>query len=449
MKDNTKKLAQLERQKNKTKSKNYFLLMCLIIVLVHIIDEITTNVGNMVQSSVVTEFFVINQGMTYAEGLASMTILSVVVLLFNLISPFYKSLADRFGRKIFIVINVLGMSLGLTLCYLSKGFPLYLVGMALMMFFIASDTQVIYIMENAPKEKRATVYAFTKCLGTIGLIVVPLARRVFLDQDATNWRPVFLIPAILGALVAIMAQLVLRESEPYLDQQIESLKNPEKSVKETDTQRPEKETKVGVFPAIKYCFTNNKDLRALTIIYILIGLANTALGSYYESIMHTGGMATADITKAEGVYPFVYALIILVGGMLSDKFGRKASSAFWGYLCAATFFLFVIGSNNGWNPYLIGALFGLYLGSYYTCQDYMWFMAGEKVPTEIRGSVVGALNLLKFGGIIVGMIILLTGMQFINVGIICGIIATPCLLLCASLVLTKVKDTKGVDLENI
>jgi len=49
----------------------------------------------------------------YASALNKYAVISACSIVFTLIVPFYKSLADKFGRRVFLAINTVGMALGL------------------------------------------------------------------------------------------------------------------------------------------------------------------------------------------------------------------------------------------------------------------------------------------------------------------------------------------------
>ena len=438
----------------------YLLALCVVVVLVHIVDEITTNLSNMVQSSVVTEFFVMGMGLEYNEGLATMAAVSAPLGIISMLAPFYKSLADRFGRKMFLVINTFGFALGLSICFLANHYMVYLVGTAVIGFFIAHDMQVVFILETAPKDKRATIYAVTKCLGTIGLVLVPVMRRFFLDADATNWRPMFGLPAFAAIAVGIVGLLFIYESRVFVQSRIDYLEKPyeerhpvkAKLSKEEKKALKKSQRKAGVFPAIKYLLTHNKDLRWLTITYVVLSIGLVPIANYYESIMSTGGMSTSEITNAQFVYPFGFALIILLGGLIGDKFGRKMTSVFNGCLSVVSFCLFIFGASHGWNSYFIGVLYSCFLGGYWTCLDYLSVMASEKVPTDVRGSTLGALSLLQMAGCMVGMVVLTVSLAVFAtafVGTLCAVVAVPSIVACMVLTVLKVKETKGVALDEI
>jgi len=455
-----RELQRRERQQAKVPYAAYLFVLCVVVTMIHVVDEVATNLGNMVQSSVVTEFFVTKMGLEYNEGLASMTTLTMLVGQLSLIAPFYKSLADRFGRKMFLVLNTFGFGLGLFICYTSSSFIVYAIGLAIINFFIAHDMQVVFILETAPKEKRATIYGLTKCLGTMGLVLVPVLRRIFLDADATNWRPLFLIPGLLALIVGTIGFFFVYESKVFVDSRIAFLRKPYeerypakvKMTKEEKKAAKKANRKAGVFPAIKYLFTHNKDLRWLTIAYMILSIGMVPMSQYYESIMSTGGMSTAQITDAQFVYPFGFAAIILLGGLIGDKFGRKRTAVVTGITSMITFVMFVYGASHAWNSYFIGALYSLFLGGFWTAMDYLTLMVTEKVPTDVRGSVLGAFSLLQFAGIGVGMVGIIGGLAIFPtayVGTIAVCVAVPALIVSLALSTLKVKESMGADLDNV
>ena len=83
-------------------SGSYFLILLVIIAFVNIIDEVTSNLSVSVLSSFVTEFFVnrpfLGKMYTFEEGLSLHTSVSVISYVLGIITPFYKALADKWGR---------------------------------------------------------------------------------------------------------------------------------------------------------------------------------------------------------------------------------------------------------------------------------------------------------------------------------------------------------------
>ena len=120
-------IARWEREKAKPKSRNYLLYFILIIAIVYIADEITSQIGTQMQSVVALELFApILGGADFAA--ARMSLVNTIAGCSIGIAMIYKTLADRFGRKPFLVINTLGMGVGLLLIGAATNIPMYAVG---------------------------------------------------------------------------------------------------------------------------------------------------------------------------------------------------------------------------------------------------------------------------------------------------------------------------------
>ena len=447
-----KELLRLRKAQEKPEGPNYVKWIFVLVILVHIIDEIASNCSNYVQSSVVTDFFVIGQGMTYENGLAVLASFSGITLLLQLVAPLYKSLADRFGRKPFLVINTFGMALGLLLCFLSSGFTSYIVGTMITTFFIAHDMQVVYILEVAPADKRTRFYGITKCIGSLGLALVPLFRGIFMGSDPTKWRMVYLLPVLIALIIATVCLVSARETKAYLTNRIQTLEKPleDRIAEKQAAKAAKKQTrKVGFF-ATMGLLLKNKDLRWLVIAANLYMFSTMAMTGYYESIMTSNGMTTEQVTLALLGFPFVFAFLLLICGFFGDSIGRKKTALVMGITSIAAFSLFVVSCQNHWSPAVVGGLYGLYLGSYYQVGDYMWIMAAEKAPTENRASSTAAITMLSYVGLFSGLI-LLTVMLSMNISITtgCMIVMIPTMILSMMVLMLKVKETKGTDLETV
>ncbi|MBR2422909.1 MAG: MFS transporter [Oscillospiraceae bacterium] len=448
----SKELSRLQLLRSKPEPKNYVTWIFFLVILVHIIDEIASNCSAYVQSSVVTDFFVLGQGMTYENGLAVLASFSGITMLLQLVAPFYKSLADRFGRKPFLVINTYGMALGLVLCFLSSDFTAYIIGTMITTFFIAHDMQVVYILEVAPSDKRTRFYGMTKCIGSLGLALVPLFRSIFMGSDATKWRLVYLVPVIIALVIATICLLTARETSAYLNNRIAVLEKPlEDRIAEKKAAKEAKKrvNKVGFWATCGFLL-RNKDTRWLVIAANLYMFSTMAMTGYYESIMTSNGMTTENVTTALFGFPFIFAFLLLICGFFGDSLGRKKTALIMGITSIISFALFVFACQNGWSPVIVGGLYGLYLGSYYQVGDYMWIMAAEKAPTENRASSTAAITMISYIGLFSGLI-LLTVMLSMNISIStsCMIVMIPTMVLSMFLLMSKVKETKGTDLESV
>ena len=451
-----RQLSKLNRTRAKGTYSGYFFVLLCLIAIVNILDEVTSNLTVTVQSSFVTEFFVNNPFMgkiyTYEEGLALHSSIGVFTYVLGIITPFYKALADKWGRKPLFVISTLGMALGLLVIHLSSSYIMFLVGFAIISFFMGHDIQIIYILEEAPDRHRAKIYSFLKSFGILGVILIPTLRDILMGDDATQWRKIFLVPSIIGFAAVLLVILFAKDTKVFISERIAYLSRPyEEREAEKELKKKQKEAQrnqSGVFNGVKYIFSN-KDTKMLIIAHIIFDSAMPAIALYFESSMHRAGMSTAEITKALFMVPVIYAAITFLSGFIADKFGRKATVTGFSIFCVTGYILFVAGILNGWNPYLIGSLAGLYQGSYWIGRDYMNVMMTEKVPTDIRASVVGAEGLLVIIGLVVGYALAVVGMIFFPIWWVCLAISVVAVFAAAVMFTLKVKETKGINLDKI
>ncbi len=451
-----KQLSRLSKTRAKGTYGGYFLVLVLLIAIVNILDEVTSNLTVTVQSSFVTEFFVNNPFLgkyyTFQEGLALHSTVGIVTYVFGIITPFYKALADKWGRKPLFALSTLGMATGLAIIYFSTSYIMFLVGFAVISFFMGHDIQIIYILEEAPEKHRAKIYSFLKAFGILGVILIPTLRDILMGDDATKWRDIFLVPALLGFVAVLLVILLAKDTKVFINERTAYLSRPyEERQAEKELRKKQKEAQrnqSGVFNGVKYIFSN-KDTKSLIISHIIFDSAMPAIALYFESSMHGVGMSTADITKALFMVPVVYATITFLSGFIADKLGRKFTVTGFSVTCVIGYVLFVAGILLGWNPYLIGAFAGLYQGSYWIGRDYMNVMMTEKVPTDIRASVVGAEGLLVIIGLVIGYGTAVLGMLKFPIWWVCLAISIVAVSVAAVMFATQVKETKGVNLDEI
>ncbi|MBR6360197.1 MAG: MFS transporter [Clostridia bacterium] len=450
---------QLTRLKNQSQAKNwqvYFAFLLVMIAVVNILDEITSNLSVSVQSSFVTEFFVnrpfLGKTYTFEQGLSLHTTVSVLGYAFGAVTPFYKALADKWGRKPLFVISTLGMAAGLLIIYLSPNYLVFLLGFAVISFFIGHDMQIIYILEEAPDKKRGSIYSVLKSLGIFGVVLIPVLRRILMGDDATLWRRIFFVPSVIGFAAALIVLLFVKDTKVFIRERTAYLSIPyeerlaQKQLKKENKQAQRNQS--GVFNAVKYIFSD-KDTKYLILSNIIFDAAMPAIALYFESSMHIAGMSTSDITAAMFVLPIVYATLTFISGFIADTLGRRRTILSASVLSIVGFILFSLGINKLWNPWLIGGFCGLYQGCYWIGRDYMNIMMTEKVPTDIRASVIGAVGFLTIAGLVVGYLLVIIGMLIIPVWLTCLVVAIPFIAVAAIMLKMRVRETKGADLDTI
>lgn len=222
-----KKLKKWKRMLSSTESKRYFLLLMIIVSLIYIIDEVSTNINNSMQSLVLFDLFHIESrdvaSPKYAAALTQIGLLGMVTLLFNFLMPIYKSLADRYGRKLFLLINTAGMGLGMLLVMLAKNLGMYMIGVAVLAFVTPNDIHTMYIMETAPIKHRAKLCNIIKAIGILGISSIGILRHIFVTDDISSWRIVYLFPVIASVLVVLVGIFTVRESPAFIHDRISRL----------------------------------------------------------------------------------------------------------------------------------------------------------------------------------------------------------------------------------
>ncbi|MBR5410494.1 MAG: MFS transporter [Clostridia bacterium] len=447
----SRELTRLEALRSKKRYAGYFAVLLIIIVLTDVLDNLATNVGGNMTSSFITEFFVngtvFGKSYEYESGLALHNTISLIGYVLALLAPFYKSLADRIGRKPLFAMSALGMALSLLVIFICKSYPVFLIGSFMLSFFIGSDIQILYVLEEAPKEKRATVYSLLKGLGGLSSVAIPAMRATLMENDPTKWRNVYLLPGLFGLAVTVLIVLFVKETHVFLDKRISTLQGRRTPEAAPDASAKKTEARAGIVPAIRYIW-RHKDLRTLILIKMLFDAAIIAMTNY-ESIMYRANMTTEDITTAEFYYPFLYCGAVIVSGFLADRIGRKKTVFLFGLISAASFVLFIVSANGLWHPAVVGLGYGLYLGGYWIGRDYMEIISTEMVPTHIRASIIGAEGLLVYIGMAVGFAFVNIGILIAPLWLICSLFALPCILISVFLLQRKVNETMGVDYETI
>ena len=446
--------AELERRRTlmgKTRPKGYLLYLLVVLSIVYIVDEVTSAIGTSMQSEVVTEFFVLGRGMEFNTGLAAFTAMSAPLYSMMILMPFYKSLADRYGRKLFLVVNTVGMGVGMGICMSAGGPLVYLIGMLVINFVMYNDMQVMYVMECAPEKHRAKLTSLTKAVALLGVTAIPVLRDLFMGNDGSQWRKVFLIPAIVAVVVGIAAIFLMDETPVFTARRVAYLEmtDEERAARAAREKKAAEEEKGGVGRALKFIF-KHKQIRAVAFC-AMVFMFSTGVTGYYESIMKTGGMSTAQVTQAMYYIPFCNALMTAIGGFITDAIGRKKSAVLLSSVAFVGLILFVLSSNMAMAPAIVGISYGFFIGGLWSVSDMLCLiMAGESSPTHLRASVLGSMSLLVGIGTVGSNLAIMVGMLFVkSIGLLSLCVCGPFMLIALVLLITKVNETKGVDLNTV
>ena len=254
-----KEILKWEKEKAKPRKNLYFAYLVFIITLIYATDEIASQIGMLMKSEIAADLFA-------RHGDSSVGMLDLVSSLAN---PFqakgllYRPLADRWGRKKFLIINTFGMSFALLIIFLSQNLVLYFLGACLVQFFIPHDMHVVYIMESSPSKHRAKFYSVIKFIANMSVMLIPVLRDTLM-ADTSQWRNVYFIPAIIGLVTSFVAIFFARETDAFIDARIRRLEMTDEELAQEKARKSDANAQGGLITALKFAM-KHKQLRWLYI----------------------------------------------------------------------------------------------------------------------------------------------------------------------------------------
>ena len=449
-----RELVRLRRESARPRGAYYLLFVMVVLTVVYVVDEITSNVNAAMQPYVLFDLFHITSrdvnSPDYAGAINTVAPWQVASNLFLIISPFYKALSDKYGRRLFLMINTVGMGVGMLIVMTSQSVVQYILGMLAMMFFTPNDMQVLYIMETAPKERRATYSFVAKGVALISVSLIGVLSRVFLrEDDAASWRMVYLIPVIVAVVIGFISYFLLRETPVFVEQRLSLLALTPEQRRERAREDARRGTaeEGGVIRALKFIFVTPQ-LRWILIAGFLF-FATTFYTSYYATVLE-GAMSTDMVGTALIVYPFFNGAVTIASGFFSDRMGRRKVCVLLGSLALVGLLLFVLACRQNWGPVAAGLCYGVSIGGLWSMSDTIILtMPAESTPSGMRSSVMGTISVLIGSGMFVGQALFIVCQNFLPMDLLFLIIGLPFMALSLLVLLTKVKETRDVDLDSI
>ena len=459
-----KEIARWEREKARPRKDTYFIYLIFVLTLIYATDEIASQIGTLMKTEIANDLMA-----SFGDrSVGVLDMVGIVVVPFQILGLAYRPLADKWGRKIFLIINTFGMSLALLVIFLSRNLLLYFLGACMIQFFIPHDMHVVYIMETAPAKLRARMYSCIKFIANMGVMLVPVLRRMLM-QDVTQWRAVYLIPAIVGLVCSFIALLSARETDAFIDARLRYLKMTDEERTAAAAEKKAEASQGGLFQALRFAW-KHKQLKWL---YISATLANLGFiltieyqvimtYGYANNFLRNGLYATMEaalnavsldvITTALFLFTIGSACSQVIMGFISDSWGRKKAVLTMACLCVVSFLGYYVGANLAWSPWIVGFLCGSTIGSYYSTNDVLIMMIGESAPTNLRSSAITAQYIVvAIDFAITYMVVLPLAAYFGNsaVGLIALCFLVPGFLMALFALSTRVHETKGLDLDTV
>ena len=449
-----RELVRLNREAQRKKGVAYLIFAMIVLTVIYIVDEITSNVNTAMQPYALFDLFGITSrnvaSPEYKNAINTVAPWSVASNLFLIVTPFYKSLSDRFGRRLFLMINTIGMGVGMLIVMTSHSVVQYILGMLFMMFFTPNDMQVLYIMETAPKSKRATLSFVAKGIALISVSLIGVLSRIFLNENVpSSWRLVYLIPVVVAVAVGGLSFFLMRETPVFVEQRrgFLSLTPQERQIKAAEDKKSGTAEQGGVFRAIKFIF-KTPQLRWIFIAGFLF-FATTFYTSYYATVLE-GAMATELVAVALIIYPLVNGVVTITSGFFSDRLGRKKACVILGGLALVGLLLFVLSCRLHWGPVAAGIAYGCSIGGLWSMSDTLILtMPAESSPSGMRASVMGTISVMIGAGMFIGQALFIVLQNFVSMDLLFLCICVPFMAVSLLVLMTRVKETRGVDLDAV
>ncbi len=459
-----KEIAKWEKEKARPKRNYYFAYLVLIISIIYATDEIASQISTLMKTEIANDLF-----SKFGESsVGLLDLLSILVVPFQALGLLYRPLADKWGRKRFLIINTFGMSFAMFVVFLSGNLVMYFIGACMVQFFIPHDMHVVYIMESSPAKNRARIYSVIKFFANMSVMLVPVLRRMLM-ADSSQWRNVYLIPAIVGIVTSLIALLFAREPDTFIDSRLRYLKMTDEERQAQKEQKKAEDAQGGLIPALKFAMKH----RQLKWLYITSAIANLGfIGTInYQVIMSYGyaenyfgkglfesldaaleAVSIGDVTSALFMFPVGCAVSQVIMGFICDSKGRKAAAVTTAFNGLLFFVLFSAGAAVAFNPYIVGFCCGAFIGSYYSTNDVIIMMIGESSPTNLRSSTMSAQFIVTAVGVAVSYIVslpLITVLGNSVTGIVSFALLVPGFIAALICLIRKTNDTKGIDMDTV
>lgn len=451
-------IARLKKDQAFHGSKNYLIILTLVLTVIYIVDELASNVRGTVETFTICDLFQVSFGTKgYDNAAATLGLVTTLCYLIYLVSPFYKSLADQFGRRVFLIINTIGMGVGLAISIAIRSVPLYLFGCVVLTFFTPNDMQVIYIMECAPKQHRGKLCSITKGIALISVSLLGILVNQFVSRDnVSSWKIVYFVPMILALAIGIAAIFFVKETPVYVEKRLQYLQSSEEERQlAKENEKKANSNQPSVKKAFQFIFSHPQT-KYIALIAIIFAFATGYTGKYQTMI--ESGVAKNIISIQDSniilmFYPLINGIFTLIGGFITDRLGRKKSALILGLWAAIGLIIFSLGCTIGFNGYITGFGYGLSIAGLWSISDMIYFIiTSENTPTSLRSSVVGSMQLIGMVGVGLNMVwnsvsIVLFGS--INLALVLTLSYLPLMCVALTILMLKVNETKDVDLSAI
>ncbi len=424
-------------EKTVSYTKRYMYYSILVMGMINLIDIFSSNVAQLVVTFVVDEFFIskgVPENVAYAQYGLAMSLVSI----FMLIGLVIRYIADKYGRKPALIINIIGMSFSALLVLISQTFWIYVLGVLLGAVFLNADIQMLLTNEECPKEKRSQFINAVRIVGLCGALIVLLLRFLLVSGPNPQWRLLWLLPLIGGIIATVVAIFTVKESSVYLTMKAQRAAHPEL--------QQEKEP-------FAQALKNIRKLRnfRLIMITLIVGILAVMGGFTDTNYMQPYFSQNFTFFEVTIIYIIRYSISMPVSaliGIINDKFGRKKGLYLHLILIPSCLILMLLFVRLG-NYILTAIFYGVFIYSLWLTPSTTGTIIAELTPTKYRGTI-GVYALIIAYIILFAFTVFLSIMRlWLDFETLFLIAFIPGCLIAIPIVIKYIPETRATDLTKV
>ena len=370
----------------KKQMKTYIYILICIILIMQLFDSYCTDLFSKLQSFLLSDFLINGRGMELQDAVSYMGYATLPFYVIPMLAPLVRMSVDKIGIKPLFIGNIIVLIVGCMLCAFAPSLTIYLIGNGLVIFSSSMDLQYIYIAEEIPEHRRATVRGISAGVAAAATMLIPALRSQLIDIRGYSWRSLYVAAIGIGAGTFLISLLLRR-----------SVKNPAHASKETAP----KKTDTTIVLSDK---ERKKAIRSLYIALFLFGMATNGMTAYNEPLLSFGKATTIQIRNTLLIQPVVSLVINVLSGYLADKISRKAIILADMLLSAVSLMVYVFGIQLGYAGVVSGVAWGFMIGCYFSAANLMILTVYEYAEREKIGKISAMSNYANAGGNAIGLL---------------------------------------------
>lgn len=309
-------------------------------------------------------------------------LISIVYLVYGWGSLPIGILADRYSKKQLVISSMILCGLSSFIVGLAEGLTpiaisLFLLGIGTSLYHPAGFSLISLISERM----RGRYMGVHGLGGNAGMAVAFISSAIF--GKLFGWRNAFILWGGVGIAMGVLDAFIITEPTPKRD--TSKLKTSTSNVKYYET--------------LKSHFFNKQKLRSFALVFIVVVFSGALWNGVSSFIIaYLKEVKGIDLIIAGGLATISYvigSLATMIGGELSDKFGRRIILLTGFSTFAITLLLFTL--PLGYNTLVTLLVVSLLGFTFYLTQSPLNALLGDVTPPDVRGLAYGINFMIKYG----------------------------------------------------